>query len=93
MDRNTLPVAAVHLPAIAENGDDGLYEPGTPRKDARDFLSALYADHQIVIVSPIANTYAGNRLLLRWLQSNGLDYDDVWTGFGYPPHAKCIAGR
>ena len=83
------PVAAVHLPAIAEC-DEKLLEPGTLRKGAVAWLEKLQKTHHITIVTPIANTWSGHKVMLNWLGSLGVPFDDVWTGFGYPEYDKVI---
>lgn len=87
------PTATVHLPAIATGTDEALLEPGKPRDDAAEWLACLQDEYHVVVVSSIANTLNGARLLLSWLQSNGLPYDDVWLGFGYPLYKVCYADR
>lgn len=81
------PVAAVHLPVIAEC-DEKVLEPGLLREGAVEWLAKLRETHHVTIVTPIANTWSGHRLMMEWLGSLNAPYDDVWTGFGYPEYDK-----
>jgi hypothetical protein len=87
------PIATVHLPAICDLTDEVMQEPGIPHDNARAFLMDLRHKYHVVIVTAIANTWAGNRLMLRWLQTNELPYDEVWTGNGYPLAAVTHASK
>lgn len=80
------PIVAVRLEGtLSTNYDTALLDPGTPITNATTKLQALHGAYYVIIVSPIANTFLGLRIVIDWLRANGMDaYDEVWEGVGFP---------
>jgi gamma-glutamyl:cysteine ligase YbdK (ATP-grasp superfamily) len=57
---------------------------GQVNTDVREFLKQLKDDYYIYIVSGLANTNNGVRMLQMWLHDNEVEYDDIWQAYGFP---------
>lgn len=72
------PVAVVRLGGTLADADMN------PNEGSIAMLAVLAETHYVVIVSHLAHTEGGTRIVYDWLSSNGVVYDEVWCGPGIP---------
>jgi len=89
-DRNPdlLPTAVVVFEGtVALDVDPDLDLIGDWVPGARDKLAALSLTHRVVIVSGLAKTDGQVRRMVSLMRAEGIPFDDIWCGVGYPVHA------
>jgi hypothetical protein len=79
--------AAVRLEGTLSTDSDAIMlNPGKVRPGAGPRLEELRRlGYRIIIVSPIAATSFGSRIVVNWLRANAIDvYEEIWESNGIP---------
>ncbi len=86
------PIAAVIFEGtVVTDFDADLDTLGAFKADAIEKLRLLSETHFILLVSAFAKTDRGANRLRALLYSEGVPFDEIWMGWGFPAHSVLVS--